>query len=156
MDTDELAKIIHKHVNQYISLADKKASILLTAQLAFLGLYANLLSGIWLSRGVLFHSLALISVAGGALSIFFAAGVVYPRTPSPGDGVFFWGDIRDRSLEQYIEDIAQMEPTDQTRSLIEEIHYLACVARKKYNWFRASMVSTAVWLIITGASMLFQ
>jgi len=44
---EDFSLLIHRHLNKYITLADNKASILLSAQLAFIGLSANFLNNVW-------------------------------------------------------------------------------------------------------------
>jgi len=46
------------HLNEYIKFADQKASVLLTGQLAFLGLFVNFLNQTWSGTGTGFQILA--------------------------------------------------------------------------------------------------
>ncbi|MFC7175034.1 hypothetical protein ACFQL0_20020 [Haloplanus litoreus] len=68
---------VQSHLNTYIKVADQKASILLTAQLAFLGLFSNALRTLFSDTGLLFHSLATLTTVAALAGIFLAGWVVY-------------------------------------------------------------------------------
>lgn len=92
--TAQLAERTHDHLNTYITVADQKASILLTGQFAFLGLAATASSDILKGTDWVFDLLAGMTAVLGVVAMVFSIAVIYPRTPSSGESVIYWGDIR--------------------------------------------------------------
>ncbi|WP_152420359.1 Pycsar system effector family protein [Halococcus thailandensis] len=144
-------------MNQYISLADNKASILLTAQFAFLGLSANALNNLTFQSSVVLGS-AFLSGIFGIVSIFLSGWVVYPRTPTPQKGVIFWENIvAHESAEAFLEDIRGLDKGDVQEHLVRENYNLATVAHNKYRFLRWSLRGTAGMLtfaVISGGAYL--
>ena len=92
---EDLVVQTHNHLNRYIGNADNKASILLTAQLAFLGLVANVIGDIPSDKtGVTCFVVASAGVT--VVRAFLSGFVVYPRPLSrriPMTTVWFSGKI---------------------------------------------------------------
>lgn len=155
---NELVTRTHDHLNRYITLADNKASILLTAQIAFLGLFANafrMLPGV--DDLVLF--LAVISGGFGVVAVFLSGWVVYPRTPKPQTGLIFWENIVEfESSDEFSEEVEKLDANGAKKYLIRQNYYLAVVAEGKYRWLRWSLRVTAgmvVFAAVAGGLQIF-
>lgn len=146
---------VQDHLNTYIRIADQKASILLTAQLAFLGLFSNALRTLFPDTGLLFHGLAILSVIGGLVGIFLAIWVVYPRThpPDADKGFFFWADILDyATASDYSEALTELENDGIHDELTSENYTLAKIAREKYYYLKWSLRATAAMVMFAASA----
>ncbi|TKX61119.1 hypothetical protein EXE48_08715 [Halorubrum sp. ASP1] len=155
---DELVTRTNDHLNQYISLADNKASILLTAQIAFLGLFANAVSDLSIESQIVRWG-AILSVGFTVAGVFLSGWVVYPRTPKPETGLIFWENIIEYdSKEEFRDEFKQLEDGRAQTELIEENYDLATVASSKYCFLRWSLrftAGTVVFAVIAGVVFLF-
>jgi len=142
----ELSERTLDHLNEYIKFADQKASILLSGQLAFLGLFANLLMQNWSGTPGHFKVLALLTVACALIAAVLAGWVIYPQTSNDGKNLLFWETIVDKSEDEYNEKIHSLSDTDVLNELIEENHQLAEVASSKYIRLKYSLIATALML----------
>jgi hypothetical protein len=144
MTKQEFVSSVREHLNWYIKMADQKASILLTAQLAFLGLFANALGTLFPTSSVWFQAFAVLSAVSGLFGVFLAGWVVYPRTPKPEKGFVFWENIREYdSVEAYGESLHELGDEGIVDEEINENYELAQVAKQKYSYLRWSLRSTA-------------
>ena len=149
---DNLVERTYDHLNHYISLADNKASILLTAQFAFLGLDANALSNLAVDSQLV-RWCSLLSGASGVVSIFLAGWVVYPRMPKPQKGLIFWENIIEYdSADNSQEEVNGLNDGDVRDRLAQENYHLAEVAHGKYSYLRWSLRGTAVMLLLAVVS----
>lgn len=158
LDPNELAGRTHDHLNRYIALADNKASILLTAQIAFLGLFANAMRYLSIESPVVWWS-ALLSAGFTVAGVFLSGWVVYPRTPKPEEGLIFWENIiAYGSKSEYREAFEALEDGDSQEQLLEENYDLATVAHNKYRYLQWSLRCTAgtvAFAVIAGVVYLF-
>lgn len=101
------------HLNTYIKQADQKASILLTAQLAFLGLFANALKALSISNQIWVRNFAYASGVAGLIGVFIAGWTIFPRTPKQETGFIFWDNIREyESEEEFRESTSELDEGD--------------------------------------------
>lgn len=152
---DSLVERTYDHLNHYIPLADNKASILLTAQFAFLGLGANALNNLTVESQLVWWC-SLLSGVSGVISIFLSGWVVYPRMPKPQKGLIFWENIVEYgSADEFQEEVNALNDGDVRDRLIQENYHLAEVAHGKYSSLRWSLRGTALTLLLavvaTGA-----
>lgn len=154
----DLVTRTHDHLNRYIAIADKKASILLTAQLAFLGLFANVIKNLPIQPPIIWWS-ALLSTGFTVFGIFLSGLVVYPRTPKPETGLIFWENIVEYdSKEKFRSQVEQLSDDGPQKQLIEENYELATVAHSKYcflQWSLRFTAGTVVFSVIVGVFYLF-
>jgi len=125
-------KGVNEYLSHYVRNADAKAGVLVAANLtigAFLlahqptGFCASIVH--WLAIGLL------------VLSALFGGLVVYPRTPSSGDGLIFWEDILSRrGPEQYQEELKGLDQKKVEGEYAIQNYYVSQVLRKKHNWIR--------------------
>lgn len=142
---EELAERTYDHLNQYIVLADRKASILLTGQFAFLGLGATAITNISTRTGNLFQILTVLTGVIGMVAVVLAIAVVYPRDPSPETGFIYWRDILEHELgNSYHAEITELDAEDALETLTKENYALAKVADTKYCFLRWSLQATLV------------
>lgn len=144
---------VQGHLNTYIRVADQKASILLTAQLAFLGLFSNALRTLIPDTELVFHTLAILAALSGLAGIFLAGWVVYPRTqpPDANEGFFFWDDILDfPTAADYGDALTGIENDGIHDELTSENYTLAEIAQKKYHHLRWSLRATAAMVVLAA------
>jgi hypothetical protein len=131
------------HLNAYIKFADQKASILLTGQLAFLGLFVNFLNQIWPGPSIEFQILSAVTIGATLVAGVFAGWVIYPQTDPSGENLLFWENIKTKSLDDYESKIKDLDEGSALDELIEENHLLAEVVSNKYRRLKISLISTA-------------
>jgi hypothetical protein len=140
------------HLNEYIKFADQKASILLTGQLAFLGLFVNFLNQLWPGPGLEFRILSGMAITAILVSVVFAGWVIYPQTEPSGTNLLFWENITAKSLDNYKSEINALDEDSAIEELIEENHLLAEVASKKYKRLKIALISTAATVLFATLS----
>jgi len=131
------------HLNKYIKFADQKASVLLTGQLAFLGLFVNFLDQIWPGPGIEFRILSALTIGATLVAVVLAGWVIYPQTDPSGESLLFWENIKSKSIDDYEIKIKDLDEGSALDELIEENHLLAEVASSKYWRLKISLISTA-------------
>ncbi|MDT3437954.1 Pycsar system effector family protein [Haloarcula sp. 1CSR25-25] len=139
----------HEHLNEYINLADRKASVLLTALLAYLALYANVAAPVWSTSSICFKLLTALVGVAGLFGIGFAGWTVYPRTPETPQGLMLWDSITDMSNDSYRESLQDLDANGVVEELIDENYQLAKVASKKYQYLRFALIATGVMVILS-------
>lgn len=148
---EQLAERVHTHLNQYIQSADRKASIVLTGQLAFLGLGASATSNLLNGTTQLFTILSTISAAFGVLAVLLSIWVIYPSTPSPSEGFIYWGNILEfRDPEEYREALCGLNSEEAVEEVLKENYELAKVADSKYTQLRWSLRATLLMVVMAG------
>lgn len=152
-DLNSLAKQTNDHLNTYIKLADQKASILLTGQLAFLGLAATVIVDILSETTTEFHLLAGLGAACGLGGMLFAGSVIFPRTPKANEGYIFWEHILEHdSREEFQDRFSELSGSETLDELVKENYALAKVAHRKYRHLRISLAATAGMIIFATIS----
>ncbi len=147
----ELAGRTQDHLNKYISGADRKASILLTGQLAFLGLAATAAKDLIKATGELFYWLSIGTAVVGITAAFLAIVVIYPRTPSPEKGFIFWGNITTYdSAKDFREAFNDLSDSDLGDKMVTQNYMLAKVAKQKYKYLRWSLRATILMVIFAS------
>ena len=154
----EFIRLTQDHLNSYIRLANQKASILLTAQLAFLGLMGNFLKQTWAVSNSTFQFAFLAAVVAALISIFFAAATVYPNTPETSQGLILWSSITAKGPKKYKRLLQEKERVDLYNEILDENYQLAEVADSKYSRLRRSILWTGAMVVMSvfgGAYFLF-
>lgn len=142
---EELAQRTHDHLNTYISSADQKASILLTAQFAFIGLFGNGVGAVWKTAGVGFKAFSGLTAIAGLVSIVFSGLVIYPRSPTGNEGgLIFWESIINRDQDQFVAEMSSLSNQAALDELVQQNYVLAKVADQKYGHTKISLIATAV------------
>ncbi|WP_424017343.1 Pycsar system effector family protein [Halorientalis pallida] len=153
--SSELAEGTQDHLNEYIIAADRKASILITGQFAFLGLTATALSNLSQVPTGWFRWFVIATAVFGVLAVLLAVVVIYPRTPSPSEGYIYWGNITQHSSDDdFHEAITSLDDDEAIEALNKENYSLAKVAEKKYTHLRWSLratVAMVVFAVVAGA-----
>jgi hypothetical protein len=148
----DFATRVQDHLNHYIDVADRKASILLTGHLTFLGLYANLVNPMFSSPTMLEYIMVVLTALSSVVAGGFALSVVYPRTPETSQGLMLWASIRSRSEAQYRDELKDLDRESILDELIDENHALAGVADRKYRHFKISSGATVIMVVIAVLS----
>jgi hypothetical protein len=139
----EFATRTHDHLNHYISAADTKASILLTAQLAFLGLTASAAANLVSKAGAVSYWLGVGAAGAGVLGVGVSISVIYPRTPQEETGFIFWENIVTYDdAGAFVDAFADLPSANTTEHIVIQNHHLASVADRKYRHLRVSLVLT--------------
>jgi len=147
MDSEELVKIIHSHHDTYITNADRRASILITGQLAFLGLFSNAL-GAALQAGILPTTFLALTVLFGLGAIASAGYIIYPLKSRPAKSYIFWENILNSWVgpKDYSEDVLDLTTDGVRQELAEDIYQLSIVAQSKFRYLRYSLILTGLML----------
>lgn len=154
MDSSDFAERTHDHLNRYITLADRKASILLSGQLAFLGLFANVVNAGWQTSALCFKLTAAFTVVFGLTTAFFGGRVIYPRTPDTDDGLMLWSSILTRSIDDYVDEISHLSDDDALEAISKENYMLASVADNKYENLRITLILTGITVFLALLSII--
>ena len=127
-------------------MADRKASLLLTAHVAYLGLMANAKNSNWQGATVDFKLFSSAVVLSAAFAGIFEAKAVYPKTLQR---LILWESIVQRSSEEYRREIRGKSGESLLRELIDKNYKLAEVADGKYDDVRNALWCTGVTVIST-------
>lgn len=158
IDHDFIADRTFAHLNTSIKLADQKASILLSGQLAFIGLYLNFFGATLQQDTALLISSLVVAVCSIA-AIVCAGLVIVPRTIDTNDGLFLWESILQRdSFGEYESDVESLNDQALRSEVLKQNYHLAQVATQKYTWLRwaltcssgmtlALLVSVGIWAV---------
>jgi len=148
----ELAGRTQDHLNEYIIAADRKASILITGQFAFLGLAATAISNLERVTESWFRGFVIATAVLGILAILLAIVVIYPRTPSPSEGFIYWGNITQHgSADDFHDAVTSLNDEGKLKTLNEENYALATVAKTKYRYLRWSLRATVAMVLSAAA-----
>lgn len=150
---EELLQRTLSHLNEYIHAADRKASILLTAQLTFIALYANVIITIRNDIGFWVTLITGGSVFFGICAGFLSLLVIYPRTSKPPKGYLLWTKIDDLGLDDYQSGIKAMDENDLFNELTVTNYELSRVATKKYSRLRLSLIATIPMILLAIAAL---
>jgi hypothetical protein len=137
----EFSKLVREHQNEYIRVADNKASILLSGLVAYLGLSLTAIGSNYSSEGDLFLLAGSLSVISAIFSIYYAASAVYPHTPETPQGLVMWESITSDTRESYRKTIRSKDSEDLFNELIDENYKLAQVNDRKYQRVRRALLS---------------
>lgn len=135
-----------QYYNQYISLADKKAAILITGHMAFLGLFLQ--NNSTLTNLLSFPSaVQIIPVIFSSISILFSAFVISPRykssfTPKTALGNLNWETVSDMENESYLSNVKEDSITEGVNAMSMTNKALADVLSEKHFWLNHSLNST--------------
>lgn len=141
---EQLAERTLSHLNTYIGSADQKASILLTAQFAFLGFSTTVIKDLLDTTSSEFQMAALLGGVSGVVGALLAGSVVYPRTPKAEEGFIFWEHITEfESREGFQEAFGELSNEAALDELTKQNYSLAKVADRKYRHLRWSLIATA-------------
>jgi hypothetical protein len=158
ISTKEFSRLTYEHLNSYIKLANQKASILLTAQLAYLAISANALNKGLIMENKQIQIISVVTALTSAGAAYFAARTVYPDTPDTTQGLLLWESILENRAEEYQQIILENDPDDFLIELLDENYQLARVADTKYNHLRNSLRLTGVMVLLSlflGAYVLY-
>jgi hypothetical protein len=150
MDHEDLLQLSHDHINGYIKIADQKASILLSGQLAFLALSTNLVPSEWGSLPICIRVLVVSTVLFILGAISFSILTVIPREESEGRaGYIFWNDILEHNDgSQFVDNAKKLSNENVVDSLGKEVYNVSKIAERKYSNLKISIYLTTVFLIL--------
>lgn len=152
IESAEFAQLVYNHQNKYIDLADRKASLLLSAHIAYLGLFANMMSRVWETTTVIVKVSSVVTSVSIILVIVCATKAVYPNTPETPQGLILWESITDNSIEEYREKVMDRSNEELEEELVDESYKLAEVASSKYPSVRNAMRFTGIVFFLSIAT----
>lgn len=151
---DEFALLVNEHINSYIRLADNKASILLSALVAYLGISLGVLGSLWSGGGTFFQISSSLTVLTALLAVYYSASAVYPKTPETPQGLILWDSIAKRTREEYLGEIKNRSDEQLLEELIDENYMLAKVSVEKYSQVRSALICTGVTVALALATVI--
>ncbi|WP_256545935.1 Pycsar system effector family protein [Halobellus inordinatus] len=145
----ELLSQTTNHFNRYILQADKKAAIVISGHLAFIGLLIN--STLWSERVCILYGvigLSLLSIGSGIYTVF-------PRFVDHNRENANLGNLNWRVASQgdYAESVLDEDIERGVESLAASNEALASVLRRKYRWLRVSLVASGGTILIACLSL---
>lgn len=148
----KFAELVYHHQNKYIDLADRKASLLLTAHLAYLGLFTNTMSRIWHVAPDLAKMLSIITGLAVIVTIVCSTKAVYPKTPETPQGLILWESVTKYTINEYRDEILGRSESKLEEEMIDEAYKLAEVANNKYPYVRRAMQLTGIVVLLSLAT----
>lgn len=146
-------------MNTYIKSADRKASILLTAQFAFIGLYVNAVSNIWSEVGIFLQAVGAAILLTTVFGILFAGIVIYPRRAGVKErGYIYWEYVLEHSSgNEFANSIDDLEEEDAMNAISMSVYSLSAVADRKYRFLRYSLITLSflLYLIVLWSAVFF-
>lgn len=151
MNNEDLLELSHNHINGYIKVADQKASILLSGQLAFLALSLNLIPSKWGNLHVTLLILICLTLLVISSSILFSILTVLPREGSDGkEGAIYWNDIRAHgNSDQFVQYVSQLDEDAVVQELGEDVYNISKIAKRKYEYLKISIILTVIFLLLS-------
>lgn len=156
IDGEDLLQVSHEHVNSYIRSADQKASILLTAQIAFLALSVNTVSGSWPYLSHYVQIFGYLFIFFGLISVFFSGWVIFPRLEKPSSkGAIFWEHIDSfESADEFNKHLSHIEEEAALLEYSTEVYNVSRIAIEKYSWLRRSLITSSIMVFFATAGVL--
>jgi hypothetical protein len=160
MDVDRQVAILQDSLARqlgWIAAADTKAGFVFAIATAMLGLLASAAPeyGKWTTAGVTFSFVATILLLGSLAAIVFT---IFPRTAGPKLSVIFFGSIASRGIDEYRNDIHQLDDAIYAEDLIQQVYVNAEIASAKYRCVKIASVLLALGVLpwVSAAYVLFR
>lgn len=127
------AKNINDYLNHYITVMDTKASAFLAGNVAASTFLLHDMPAMGWLRAIYVSALVLF-----ASSIAIAGTVIFPRLPTKGNSIIFWGDIASQpDFQNYLNDFNRVvENGWLDEQYCVQNFFAARVLRRKYNCLR--------------------
>lgn len=157
IDREEFIGSVHNHLNEYIRFGDRKASLILYANLTFLVIIGSLLNTVWADIVIPFKIFAILTILAALSGAAFAGLAIYPRTTDSPATYFLWTNIIANEPEEFKESIRLLTEEECFETIVEDVHILASIANRKYRYLRLAMISMAAMVsfaVLGGAVLL--
>ncbi|KOO43082.1 hypothetical protein [Priestia koreensis] len=146
------------YISDYIKLADQKASVLLTVNIALIGFIFNFLKKSDLNINIInkvFIILGVISlIISGSIIIL---KIIWPRYNLDANHYMSWAGISAHSNEDiYIDKVVNKEFTDFVQDMLKQNFDLAIVCKAKYKFLKISTWFFIIGLLVTGIAWLLD
>lgn len=143
-------KSVNDYLNDYVRVADAKATAFLAANLAAATLVLRLTAVSWLPSACRW-----LSLASFAASTCFCAWTVFPRLPKGHMGLVFWEDIMFfKSADLYRRELASIDDAMVESEYATQNWFASAVVHKKMLAVRRAIISFLVGLGLAVASYL--
>lgn len=160
-----------KMMNAWIGNTDSKVSFALTFTGALIGIIFGIGKiNVWERIKDLLDYGELISIDGisvllimllyisSFISIMCFLGAIIARVKNPNheQAVFFFGNIGNKTLENYIMDLKNMDEMEIVEGLAEQIHTNSKICSAKTTWYNSGIRFLRVTVILWFVGMVFQ
>jgi hypothetical protein len=146
----DASREINGYLNHYIQLLDMKATAIAAAALIALSL------GLSSQAADAQPVLKFIGLVSAGVAVVFAGVVVFPRTPRPGSGHVFWGDIRHFDCaDTYWQSLRTLDDEALGREYAYLNYFVSGALLKKGAMVRAAIVCFAVSCMALAAAVAF-
>ena len=163
MSLEERLKTHHESLSRAIlftGIADRKAAPILAIQIALIGTLAarseSLVSCIVSDPTDPFAVTLMVTLSAYLVlfvtTVFVAARVYIPMTPSTGSSLIYFEDISSISVESFIEQAGQLDSAKIERQLLQQIHTVSQIASIKMQRVRRAFFlsgpATVLWVVL--------
>jgi hypothetical protein len=135
MDKRALLETTLSRQLQWIAAADSKVSPVATVDLAMLGVLAAVApaSKEWTGVSIALTALALASLSASLLHLLVATS---PRTRDPVGSLIYFGGITQRTEEEFVEEMQNLQAEQYELDLARQTYRNACIAGEKYKYVK--------------------
>lgn len=142
------------YISEYIKLADQKASILLTINIALIGFFFNYLKTEGFNENVIFKSFIISGLFLLITSSYIILiKIIWPRYNSNTNEYMSWGGIA--SFEDghyYTRKLINRESDQFITDMAEQNYALAKICKTKYKFLKISMWFFSIGIFVVGIS----
>jgi Family of unknown function (DUF5706) len=150
MNNDEKVKMLESNIERLLQwnlMAESRLPFLFAIDAALMGyLVTNMPKHInsWSGWQVFFIPVTCLCLVG---SVILLLSATFPRTKGPESSLIFFCAIANRSLEQYKQEITNLQLSSYLNDLIEQNHINANILKKKYDFITYSIIALFVGFI---------
>lgn len=149
----EFANFHEGYVRSYITLADTKAAVvfaLTSSVIAYLFSSSNFHALLFRPTSSLPTALAYGTSIAFVLSAALAAWVIVPRTPHTGEGLVFFGAVRNYPTDEaYVRAVRESTESELTQARLRHCYNVSTVCWRKYR-----ALKWAIWFSVLGLALL--
>lgn len=148
----------------FTKMADAKAASAVVLQIALIGALAFRAAPLvdtlkQFPYGVEQVPVLIITIAYGVCSlcsIGFAGWVFFPKTPRTGSSLIYFEDIASMPYEAFVERSRQINSTTIEQQLLQQIHQVSKIARKKMNKVKCALIFSGATVVLWAILMVWS
>ncbi|WP_339196682.1 Pycsar system effector family protein [Solibacillus sp. FSL R5-0449] len=146
------------YISEYIKLADQKANILLTINIALIGFFANYLKNANLDENVITKVFLIIGVVILIISAsIILIKILWPRYNLNVNEYMSWGGIAAHlDKDSYTAKIKDKEFDTFLKDMAEQNYALANVCKAKFKYLKMSTWFFSTGILVVGISWLLD
>lgn len=153
METNKKVKIIERYDGYFSGINNKGAFILAINTLIISGMLVgikNLQSMVSCNEIFTFKIITGIIILLSLVSMTFTISAIIPFLNSSKNSFWFFNDVANRKLEDFLEEIDKQEDETQNRDLNEQIYFLASGLKKKHKKIRIALALNFTQMFLLG------